>query len=245
MTESAAATASAKPSSESFWEDLIDIFYQPAAVFRRRVNGNAWAPFLFVLIAMAIITYATFPAIQPAIDGDVSRAIPRMLKAYPQLTADQLRSGLDKQSEYGRYFGAALFGVIVLIDGFLVWLVGKMFGAVESLGGAMLIASYAFLPRVLGTVIGGAEGLLMDPTTLTSAAQLSLGPARFLDPDTASPLTVALLSRLDVMIIWQTALLAVGLAVLGKVSRGKAVVFAFTIWLAGSLYVLRNAYLIS
>src|SRR5262249_7844407 len=102
-----------------------------------------------------------------------------------------------------------------------------------------------FLPRVLGAVIGGAEGLLMDPTNLRATAQLTLGPARFLDPDTANPVTVALLSRLDLMIVWQTVLLAIGLAVIGRVSRGKAVVFGITIWLVGGLYLLRNAYLMT
>src|SRR5262245_54802718 len=132
MTESTASSVPSTP-SESFWEDLIDVFYQPAAVFRRREKASAWAPFLFVVAAMAIITYATFPAIQPAIDGDVGRMVPQMLKQYPQLNADQLRSAMEKQSTYARYFGALLFAAIVLFDGFLVWLVGKMFGAVESL----------------------------------------------------------------------------------------------------------------
>jgi Yip1 domain len=245
MTESAASTTPAAPPQASFWEDLIDIFYQPVAVFRRRIKGNAWAPYLFVVIAMGIITYATFPAIQPAIDGDTARMLPKVAKQYPQVPVEQLQAGIERQTAAVRYFGAALFGLIVLADGFFVWLLGKMFGAVADFGAAMLIASYAFLPRVLGAVIGGAEGLLMDPSKLRSAAQLTLGPARFLDPDTADPVTVALLSRLDLTIVWQTALLAIGLAVIGRVSRGKAVVFAITIWLVGSLYLLRSAYLIS
>jgi hypothetical protein len=245
MTESAASTAPAAPANASFWEDLIDIFYQPAAVFRRRAKASAWAPFLFVMIAMAIITYATFPAIQPAIDGDTARMLPKVVKQYPQIPPDQLQASIERQAAAVRYLGVAIFGIIVLADGFFVWLLGKMFGAAANFGASMLIASYAFLPRVLGAVIGGAEGLLMDPSNRRSSAQLTLGPARFLDPDTADPVTVALLSRLDLTIVWQTALLAIGIAVIGRVSRGKAVAFAITIWLVGSLYLLRNAYLIS
>lgn len=246
MTESAAAsTAPVAPPTASFWEDLIDIFYQPVAVFQRRAKASPGAVFLFIVVAMAIIGYTTFPAIQPAIDGDANRMIPQLLKQYPNLTADQLRAGIDKQTALARYFAPVLFAVIVLVDGFFVWLLGKFFSAKESLGAALLISCYAFLPRVLGAVIGGAQGLLMDPTTLRATSQLSLGPARFLDPDTANPFTLALLSRLDVTVIWQTVLLAVGLTVIGKVSRGKAVGFAISIWIVGSLYLLRNAYLIS
>ena len=245
MTESAASTAPASPPQTSFWEDLIDVFFQPVAMFRRRVNGNPWLPFLFVIIAMGIISYTTYPSIESAFEGDFKRTLPSLLKQYPQLTQEAAEKSFGYQSVAIRYFAGPAIGLTLLIDGFLVWLLGKMFGAVEGFGAAMLIASYAFFPRVLGGVIAGAQGLLMDPANIRGISMLTLGPARFLDPDTANPFTVALLSRLDLMVVWQTALLAIGLAVIGRVSRGKAIAFAVTIWIVGSLYLLRAAYLLS
>jgi hypothetical protein len=47
--------------------------------------------------------------------------------------------------------------------------------------------------------------------------------------------------RLDLITIWVTVLLAVGLAVTGKVSKGKAAAFGVLIWLVGSLPALRQA----
>jgi len=245
MTESAASTTPAPPATASFWEDLIDIFISPVAVFARRARASAWAPFLCVVIATAIITYATFPSVQPAFEGDFTRALPKLMQQQPKLTPELADKMMGYQAVGVRYFAGPLTGLIVLVDALMVWLLGKLFGAAEGFGAAILIASYAFFPRVLSGVISGAEALVMDPTKLRSVSMLTLSPARFLDPDTANPFTIAVLSRLDLTIIWQTVLLATGLAVIGRVSRGKAAVFAVVIWLAGSLYLLRAAYLAS
>jgi len=245
MTESTAPAAPASPATASFWEDLIDIFLQPVAVFTRRAKGSAWPSFLFVVVAMAIIGYATFPAIQPAIEGDLARALPKMMAQNPRFTPEMADKMMSSQAVIIRYAAGPATALTLLIDGLFVWLLGKLFGAVEGFGAAILIASYAFFPRILGGVISGAQGLIMDPTKLRSASMLTLGPARFLDPDTANPFTSALLSRLDLTIVWQTVLLAVGLAVIGRVPRGKAIAFAITIWFVGSLYLLRAAYIMS
>jgi hypothetical protein len=101
------------------------------------------------------------------------------------------------------------------------------------------------MPRLIGSIAAGVQGLLMDSSRITSMSSLSLSAARFLDPDKTSPIIMALLGRLDLTVIWETILLAVGVAVIGRVSVGKAIAFGVTIWIVGSLYLLRAAYLIS
>jgi hypothetical protein len=62
-----------------------------------------------------------------------------------------------------------------------------------------------------------------------------LGPGRFLDPDTASPLLMALLMRVDVFYVWSTVLIAIGLQVIGKVPAAKAYLVAIAVWFVGAL----------
>ena len=76
MTESTASTAPVAPPKPSFWEDVIDIFFQPAAVFRRRQKASAWPPLLFVTLAIGVIVFATFNTFEPVFDADVARKIP-------------------------------------------------------------------------------------------------------------------------------------------------------------------------
>ena len=77
MTESTANAAVAPAKSPSFWEDVIDIFYQPAEVFRRREGKSSWPPLLFVAIAMGVIVFATFNVLQPIFDAEFARATRR------------------------------------------------------------------------------------------------------------------------------------------------------------------------
>jgi len=238
-------TPAATPAAASFWEDLIDIFYQPSAVFARRRTASAWPPFLFVVLAMALITFATFSAIEPAFEGEFARNLPKVMQQNPQMTQEMADRAMHFQAIAVRYFAAPVLAMTVLVVGLLTWVLGKMFAAKEDFGAAMLIASYAYMPRVLGAVLASAQGLLLDPASVNSLAALSLGPARFFDPDTTSPILMALLMRLDVTILWETALLAIGLAVIGRISRGQATIFGVLIWLVGGLYQLRAAYLIS
>jgi hypothetical protein len=94
---------------------------------------------------------------------------------------------------------------------------------------------------VLEGVLAGAQGLLLDPATLNGRFKLSLGVGRFFDPDTASPVLLALVGRVDVFTIWVTVLLAIGLSVTGRIPRSRAAVAAAIVWVAGALPQLLGA----
>jgi hypothetical protein len=72
-------------------------------------------------------------------------------------------------------------------------------------------------------------------------SRLTVGVGHFLDPDTTSPLLVAIASRLDVFTIWVTVLLAIGLSVTGKIPRSRAAVAAAIVFVLGWLSPLLNA----
>jgi hypothetical protein len=241
MTESTAAAPS-KPAQSSFWEDVIDIFLQPAGVFRRRENRSVWPPMLFVAISIGIIFYATFNTLEPIYAAEFTRATAKTLAKNPQITQDIL----DKQRAIGesitRYGIAVVILVTMFILGVFTWFVGKIVGSKQTFQAALVVAAWSYMPRVLGAVIGGVQGLLMDPAKLTSQLSISLSPARFMDPDATNAVLYQSLGRLDLITIWVTVLLAIGVYVTGKVTKERAVVFGILIWIIGSLPALRQAY---
>ena len=81
----------------------------------------------------------------------------------------------------------------------------------------------------------------MDPASLTGQYKVSLGVGRFLDPDAASPILLALVARLDVFTIWVTVLLVIGLSVTGKISRSNAAIAGVVVWVVGALPALLAA----
>jgi hypothetical protein len=242
MTESAASSAPIPQTS--FWEDVIDIFFSPAAVFRRRQNSSVWPPMLFVAISIGIIFFATFNTIEPIIDAEFTRSIAKAMAKNPQ-AAQATPEALNKMRSMSE--GAAKYGIGVImmiwmfVLGSVSWLVGKMFDSKQTFEAGLIVAAWSYMPRVLGTIINAVQGLVMDPASLTSQLSISLSPARFMDPDATNPYLYQMAGRLDLITIWVTVLLAIGLYVTGKVSKGRAALFGVVIWLVGSLPQLRQA----
>jgi len=238
MTESTTATApTAQP---SFWEDVIDIFFQPSQVFRRRETRSVWPPMLFVAISMGIIFFVTFNTLQPMFDAEFQRNAAKMMAKNPQLTQE----AMDKMRGFGESTTRYGIGVVMLVTMFILgvftWLVGKVVGSKQTFHAALVVAAWSYMPRVIGSVLGGVQGLLMDPANLTSQFSISLSPARFMNPDATNPMLLQLLGRLDLITIWVTVLLAIGMYVTGRVTKERAVIFGIVIWIVGSLPALRQ-----
>lgn len=227
------APAPAKPASR--WEDFIDIFYAPSSVYERRRNSGFGIPMLVVTVLIGAIFIANSSAMQPIMDAEFARGAAAAMKQNPQITPEMM----EKSRSIGEMFakiGAFIFVPIAMfLTGLALWIVGKFFDAKQTLAAAIMVAAYAYVPRVLESIVNGVQLLLMDPASLTGRYSISLGLGRFLDPATASPMMLALLGRIDVFTIWVTVLLAIGLAVTGKIPRSKAAIAAVIVWLVGAL----------
>ena len=233
------ATESKKPEKASLLDDFMDIFYAPSAVFARRANAGFWIPLLIIPVIVGITFIANRDLLEPIMDAEFARA---MAKANaPQMSADQLATA-RKFSNIAAS-GAAFIGtpIAIMLIGVVVWLVGKFFDAKQTMHAAIVVATFSYVPKVVEGVLARVQGLFIDPSTLNSRYSLSLGIGRFLDPDTTSPLLLGLVGRIDVFTIWVTVLIAIGLAVTGKISRGRAAIAAVVVWLVGALPTLAGA----
>src|SRR5437764_953249 len=94
MTSSAEPVATpvpAKPASR--WEDFMDIFYAPSAVYERRQSQSPWPTILIVTLLLTIVTVLTFNPMAPAIEFEARQAMTKAAAKTPQLTQDMI----DKQ----------------------------------------------------------------------------------------------------------------------------------------------------
>jgi len=231
------------PPKTSFWEDAIDIFLSPVDVFRREENKSFWPPMLFVAIAIGVIVFATFNTLEPIFDAEFTRATAKQLAGNPQITADQLETGKKFGLAAARYGITVIMFVTMFLIGAMTWLLGKVVGSAQSFHAALVVAAWSYFPRILGALLGGVQGLTMDMSKFTSQLSISLSPARFMDVDTANPMLYQLAGRFDLITIWVTILLAIGMYVTGRVSKGRATIFGVLIWAVGGLYAIRAAYL--
>lgn len=241
MTETAAAPVAAKPAA--LWEDFVDVFTNPSAVFARRRDGRAAHAILLYTLLGLLTFYVARPALQPAFDKQIAAQVAKV-NANPQIPAEQkekivaqMRGAADSPLAYiGPLFALP---ISLALTALALWGVGKGFGSAATYGQAFAVTALAGIPRAVLALLGGGLFSALG-RTVTSQYGLTLSPAALLGPD-ASDVLAALLSRFDVGVLWHTALLGVGLAVVGKISRGKAMGAAAAVWVIGGLAVLVTA----
>ena len=245
MSESAgdsATTGDAPPgdapradAKASRWEDFIDIFYAPSAVFARRATSGFLLPMVVVTLLTGAFYIMNSGVWSPVMDAEFTR---EMARQSSQLTEGQMQ-GARRFAETMGKVGAFIFVPVgIFLTGLMLWACGKFVDAKQTLGQATMVASFAFMPRVVEALVVAVQGLVLDPSTFDGRWRVSLGVGRFFDPDTTSPALLAFLGRIDVFTIWVTLLLAIGLAVTGRITRSRAAIAATIVWLLGALPLL-------
>ena len=230
-------TAPAAPAPKaSVWEDFIDIFYAPSTVFDRRRLGQ-FGPALMLLIALSVLLVIGFwNALQPMFEATVDMSL-RQAAAKGQPMPPEAMAAARK---YGSMF-AGVMAVIgpplgILFGALAVWLFGKLLDAPLNFAQAMTVMTFANIPRVLGWVVMGVQGLLGD--VAKPAFSYMLAPTRFLDPETTSTTMMALWSRFELFTLWATVLIGIGVAVIARVPRGRGYAVAALVWIVAGAFAL-------
>ena len=217
------------------WEDFVDIFYAPSSVFARRSDGKFGLALLFLVVVGTVLVFVTKNAMQPIFDAEFTRQTAAAMRKNPNITAEQMAS----MRNFSDMFVPIIFAVILTISvfgtGLILWAVGKLFDAKESVGAAIMIATYSEVPRIVQILTNAAQGLIMSPEKLNATNSVGFNLARFMNPDTASAMMIALAARVDLFTIWITVLLAIGLHVVGKIPKQQAAIAAAITWVVGAL----------
>ena len=222
MTHSDVMTPPA--SKGGLFEDLIEVLFAPSKVFDRTRAAKALKYAVVTAVVVGVIMFATKNLLQPWLDAQGDLALAQAAakgKPIPEAAASAVRT-------------STAWGLVAGLPRCM--LVGPFLNAVMLFLGAMLmkvkvsysqlavIATLGGVPRMLGVIAMPIQALLLDGANAKSLADMSLGPARFLDATTMSPALVSLASQFDVFRIWQLALITIGVAVVGRVSMSTAAV---------------------
>jgi hypothetical protein len=223
------------PAKAGLWEDFVDIFYTPSSVYARRSDGKFGLALLFLVIVGTVLFFVTKNAMQPIFDAEFTRQTAAAMRKNPNITAEQMAASRNFFDMLGPVFFAVILTISVLGTGVILWLVGKLFDAKESVAAAIMIATYAEVPRIVQILTNAAQALIMSQDKLNAANSVGFNLARFMNPDTTSPVLIALGARVDVFTIWVTILLAIGLHVVGKIPKQQAYIAAAITWVVGAL----------
>src|SRR5687768_3812631 len=229
--------SSVKPAPEkaSVVEDFIDIFYAPSTVYARRETSGFVVHLLIIAVIGALFAFANRAVFEQIFDVEFQRGAAKAMEQDPRITAEIM----DQQRKIiGTIFGAFQYiwmPFLILFVGVFSWVAALVFKAKVGLQQGMLIVTLAFVPRLVQQLLTTVQMLFMDVNNLTSVHTLSFSPARFMDPETANKVLLAFLGRFDLFTIWVTVLIGIGIAVIGKVPRGRGLLAAFAVWTLATL----------
>ena len=222
-------------------DDYLDVFVSPTAVFTRRSDGKFGQALLIMVVLAAILFFATKTAMAPIMDAEMAKGMAGAMKANPSMTPEQIESAKNIGAKFASI--AFLFFVLAapFVLGLVIFLVTKVIGGTLGYVQGVTIATFAMFPRLVEGVVNAVQALLMDESKLSSRLSVSLGLGRLMDPATTNAYLLALAGRVDVFSLWATALVAIGIKVIAKVSPGQAVAGAAIVWFIGAIPVLLQA----
>jgi hypothetical protein len=230
-------TAPAPDVTAPGWEDYLEVFYAPSRVFARR--GTRWGgPLLVLILVTAVVVLGPYALLKPLYEADGQRAMASGMKNMTAEQREQARAMSGKFSFLGPVMIIVFTAILPLVLGIVLWLVGKMLGAVQQLGAALMVGAFSYFPRLLAWPVLGLQAAILPEDQLKGFTSLSFSPARFIEPTDTNLATIVLLARLDVFVLWTTVLLALGLKVTGKISTEKAILAGVIMWILGTLQPL-------
>ncbi len=225
------------------FDDFVDIITSPSKVFERRQDGK-FGTHLLILTVLCVVLFFVFKnAMEPIFDAEFSRNAAKMMEKNPALTQDQLATMQKMGGTFAGIGFAVIFPISVLLVGLVLWLVGKAFGATQSIKQSMFIATIAQVPTVIGMVLGAVQAMLLPADKLTSQYSIGFSAARFMDPDATNAGILGLIGRIDLIGVWIIIIMGIGLSVIGKIDRPKAWAAAAIAWVVAVLPFLIPALL--
>jgi len=206
---------------------FVALFTSPKALFEHLEERPTWiVPLLVTLLLVATYIVVLW---NPVI-------LPNMLvrfeeKDTPQNVVDMMtKNGLMFSLLPGIIFGAAITFLTALI--------------VQGIGGFLLGGKLSYRQALsivchTGLIALPAFAVMIPLALVAKTAQVSVGPGMLFNAEEAEGFFARFIAQfmasIDVFKIWQVALTALGVSVIGRVARSKAMVAMFVAYFVASL----------
>lgn len=220
------------PARSSAWEDVLDIFYAPRAVFERRRDGKYLVPILVLCVATVAVYFLSQQMNDALRDVELARTFREQGLKPEQIS--QATAAAAKFSGLAVYILPVFMAIGAWISGLMTMLLGNMMGAKLNFAQGTTIAVLASMPELLGRLLVGLQGLFLDTTTAAHRYSFSINASRLMSADTNKWL-LKFGALVDPFVIWGLVLTGIGAYVIGRMEREKAAVLAIMIGIVGTL----------
>lgn len=225
------------PAKGSRWEDFVDVYLAPVDLFVRRADETWLKPFL-LLCAVGIVLYYAFLPLNAAMWEAA------MIENAPDgADLDRMRQGAALMKYLGGIFVPFGYAFMIAVTAVGLKLVSSLLEPAADWRQSFLISTFAYFVMIPQQILGGLLVFMKTRSGELHMRDASFGVLRFIEkPD---QIVRALLGRLDIFPIWTAILCSVGLAVVVRMPRNKAILTAAITWALVALPGLVSALLTS
>jgi hypothetical protein len=219
-------------------ERVVDTFVAPKKTFTDILRSSSWwLPFLLLVLVTLGSTIAVEKQVgwERAAENQIHqnpKQEEKMAALTPEQRATQMRltATITRYSSYGSFVFILVF---VAIFALIYWASFNFgLGAKTTFGQMFAVCMYASLPRLLTGILAILTlvfGNSADSYDLRNPVGTNLA---YFMPD-SGPALKAALGFFDVIGLWQLVLLVIGMAIVAKVSTGKAAAVVVGWWVVG------------
>ena len=215
---------------------LVKMFYAPGEVFEDIKAKPTWA---LALIAYILVVTATSLVVWGNMDFEAStrEAIETMGFEVPDEAIEkQIESAQDRWFLKPVLTGVVLIPLLLVVAAALFFLTMKMVGSEIGFLSTYSTMLHAYWPgKAVYTILLAIMAATQGPVTEMGLITLLKSSAAAFLPEGSSLALVTFASFFDVFRIWGIVLLVIGLAIVGRVSRGRSTVAALIPWILAIL----------
>jgi hypothetical protein len=208
---------------------IVDTFIAPSKTFTDlRRSAAWWAPWLMISIFALGFNFTIGKQIgfEQVARNSIEKS-PKQSQAFDRLSPDQQAAqinAISKVNKYASYAAPVLMLLFCLIAMLPLWLTLKFLGGETTFSQAFAIVMYAWLPGVIGAVLGTVSlfaGVTPEGFDVQNPVGTNLG--YYLDAETVGRFVKGLATALDPFLIWSLILIGIGFACTSKVKRSTAI----------------------
>jgi len=240
LPASPAPTPEPAPLSEG--ARIIDTFIAPSKTFTDlRRSAAWWGPWLLISIVSLLFVYAMDRQI--GFEQIIKSGISRSARAdqFDKLPADRQAKQIQTITTFTRTlaYASPVLTLLYIAVAALVLMVtlNLVAGAGARFPTSFAVVAYAFLPGVVGAILGITSMFAgINPEGFNANNPMATNPAYFMDP-ASNKFLYGMVSALDVISIWTIVLLGIGFACTSKVKRSTAIIVVtvwYLLWKVGS-----------
>ena len=213
---------------------MSQVFYKPIQTFQGLAENCGKADWLLPTVILAVLSLSSSWFIRPILESTRDKIIEGQLHHLP---VEQKESVLDFR-ETARVIGYLLLPILYFFIFFAAGTV--LFGLNKLLSGMasyeQVIAIYAY-----SSLIDAVRLLVVTPIIISeNSLDGHIGFGLLMSEQVSRTFIGHLISTIDIFDIWQVLVISIGLAVVGQISRGKALGAVLGSWFT---WLIFNAFL--